>query len=175
MKRTLRASDDARVDALLATYKKGRPKASPLDLALIIETDASQFRTGTDTEAERKAALGKAPVYMYRFQWYSPVSGGRLRAMHCMDIPFVFDNVDLCQTVVGGGADRQALADTMSQAWVAFARTGNPNHKGLPNWEPFTADQRATMIFNTECRAVNDPYRAARLAVAALQPARPSF
>jgi para-nitrobenzyl esterase len=104
---------------------------------------------------------------MYRFQWYSPVSGGRLRAMHCMDIPFVFDNVDSCQSIVGDGADRHALADAMSSAWVAFARTGNPNTKPLPKWEPFTADTRATMMFNDECRAVNDPYREERLAIAA--------
>jgi para-nitrobenzyl esterase len=109
---------------------------------------------------------------MYRFQWYSPVSGGRLRAMHCMDIPFVFENVDLSKSVVGDGADRYALADKMSSAWVAFARTGNPHHKGLPKWEPFTADKRATMIFNNECRAVNDPYREERLSVAAAQPDR---
>jgi para-nitrobenzyl esterase len=168
VKRALR-SDDAQAEKIVAIYKKGRPKASLLDLALIIETDASPFRGGTDTEAERKAALGRAPVYMYRFQWYSPVSGGRLRAMHCMDIPFVFENVDLSKSVVGDGADRYALADKMSSAWVAFARTGNPNHKGLPKWEPFTADKRATMIFNNECRAVNDPYREERLSVAAAQ------
>jgi len=174
VKRTLRSTDDAQIDKLLATYRKGRPKASDLDLALIIETDASQFRSGTNTEAERKAVLGKAPVYMYRFQWYSPVSGGRLRAMHCMDIPFVFENVDLCKTVVGDRPDRYALADRMSSAWVAFARTGNPNHKGLPKWDPFTADGRATMIFNSECRAVNDPYRDERLAVAAIQGVRQS-
>jgi len=172
MKRTLRIADDARADQIVATYRTGRPKASNLDLALIIETDASQFRSGTDTQAERKAALGKAPVYMYRFQWYSPVSGGRLRAMHCMDIPFVFENVDISTTVVGDGRDRYGLADRMSGAWAAFARTGNPNTKLLPKWDPFTADGRATMIFNTECRAVNDPYRDERLAVAAAQPAR---
>jgi len=171
--RALRA-DAAQAEQIVATYRKGRPQASRLDLALIIETDASQFRSGTDTEAERKAALRKAPVYMYRFQWYSPVSGGRLRAMHCMDIPFVFENVDLSQSVVGDGSDRYALADRMSSAWVAFARTGNPNHKGLPNWEPFTADNRATMIFNNPCRAVNDPYRDERLAVTAAVPARTS-
>ena len=153
---------------------KGRPKAGLLDLALIIETDASQFRAGTDTEAERKAALGRAPVYMYRFQWYSPVGGGRLRAMHCMDIPFVFANVDASTPVVGAGADRYALADKMSAAWAAFARTGNPNTKLLPKWEPFTAEKRPTMIFNTDCRAVNDPYREERLAVAAAQAPRRS-
>jgi para-nitrobenzyl esterase len=173
VKRTLR-TDDAQAGKVVALYKKGRPDASPLDLALIIETDASPFRGGTDTEAERKAALGRAAVYMYRFQWYSPVSGGRLRAMHCMDIPFVFENVDLCKTVVGDGKDRYALADKMSRAWVAFARTGNPNHQMLPTWDPFTAGTRATMIFNHECRAVNDPYREERLAVAAAQNARQS-
>src|SRR2546428_2268511 len=171
LKRTVRA-DDVQLEKVIAIYKKGRPKASHLDLALIIETDASQFRSGTDTEAERKSALGKAPVYMYRFQWYSPVSGGRLRAMHCMDIPFVFENVDLCKTVVGDGQDRYALAEKVSSAWGAFSRRGNPNHKGLPKWDPFTADKRATMIFNNECRAVNDPYREERLAIAAAQPAR---
>lgn len=174
VKETLRIDDDARADQVIATYKKGRPKASDLDLALIIATDASNFRTGTDTQAERKAAAGKAPVYMYRFAWYSPVSGGRLRAMHCMDIPFVFDNVDRATVVLGDGRDRQALADRMSAAWVAFARTGDPNHKGLPNWRPFTADQRATMMFNTECKTVNDPYRDERLAVGAIQAVRQS-
>jgi para-nitrobenzyl esterase len=173
VKRALR-TDDAHAEKVVAVYRQGRPRASRLDLALIIETDASQFRGGTDTQAERKAALGKAPVYMYRFQWYSPVSGGRLRAMHCMDIPFVFENVDLAKPVVGDGPDRYALADAMSRAWVAFARSGNPNHKGLPTWDPFTAEKRATMIFNTECRAVNDPYRDERLAIAASQTARQS-
>jgi len=172
IRKTLRSADDAQIDGVIAIYRKDRPKASNLDLALILETDASPFRSGTDTQAERKAALGRAPVYVYRFQWYSPVSGGRLRAMHCMDIPFVFENVDISQSVVGDGPDRSALADKMSSAWVAFARNGNPNHKGLPKWDPFTSDRRATMIFNTECRAVNDPYREERLAVARSQPAR---
>ncbi|PYR12245.1 MAG: carboxylesterase/lipase family protein [Acidobacteria bacterium] len=172
IRKTLRSADDAQIDGVIAIYRKDRPKASNLDLALILETDASPFRSGTDTQAERKAALGRAPVYVYRFQWYSPVSGGRLRAMHCMDIPFVFENVDISQSVVGDGPDRSALADKMSSAWVAFARSGNPNHKGLAKWDPFTSDRRATMIFNTECRAVNDPYREERLAVARSQPAR---
>ncbi|HJZ73308.1 MAG TPA: carboxylesterase family protein [Vicinamibacterales bacterium] len=172
VRRTLRGADDAQADQIIAIYRKGRPKADNLDLALIIETDASPFRSGTDTEAERKAALGKAPVYVYRFQWYSPVSNGRLRAMHCMDIPFVFENVDLSRSVVGDGQDRYALADKMSSGWVAFARSGNPNTKLLPKWDPFTAATRATMIFNNDCRAVNDPYRQERLAIAAVQPPR---
>ena len=164
--RTLRI-DAKKAETLVGVYQHGRPRASLLDLALIMETDASQFRTGVDTQAERKSSAARAPVYMYRFQWYSPVSSGRLRAMHCMDIPFAFDNVDNSQSIIGGGADRQPLADRMSKAWVAFARAGDPNHAGLPRWEPFIADGRATMMLNGECTLVRDPYRDERLALAA--------
>jgi para-nitrobenzyl esterase len=163
MKQSLRL-DDASADKLIAVYKKGRPHASNLDLFFIMSTDASNFRTGTDTEAERKAALEKAPVYKYYFQWYSPVREGKLRSYHTLDIPFVFENVDIAQSMVGNGPERYALADKMSAAWVAFARSGNPNHKGIPKWEPFTEAQRATMVFNNECKAIHDPYREERLA-----------
>jgi para-nitrobenzyl esterase len=156
--------DDAAADRLIGVYKKGRPHASNLDLFFIMSTDTSNFRSGTDTEADRKAALGKAPVYKYYFQWYSPVREGKLRSYHTLDIPFVFENVDIAQSMVGTGAERYPLADKMSGAWAAFARSGNPNHKGIPKWEPFTERQRATMIWNNPCRAVNDPYRDERLA-----------
>ena len=164
--------DDAATDKLIGVYRKGRPKASNLDLYLILSTDVSNFRTGTDTIAERKAALAKAPVYKYYFQWYSPVREGKPRAFHTIDIPFVFENVDIAQAMTGNGPERYALADKVSGAWAAFARSGNPNHKGIPHWAPFDMNQRATMIFNNECRAVNDPYREERLARAAL--GRPS-
>ena len=156
---------DAAADKVIAVYKAGRPRASLLDLAFIIETDVSGFRTGTNLQAERKAAAGQAPVFMYRFDWYSPVSDGRLRAMHCLDIPFVFRNLDNSESITGGGADRRALADAMSGAWAAFARTGNPNHADLPRWEPFTAAERRTMMFGKNTRAAINPFRAERLAL----------
>jgi carboxylesterase type B len=165
VKRALRSDDEA-ADRVIATYKTGRPHASRLDLAFIIETDVSGFRTGTNLQAERKAVPGQAPVYMYPFGWYSPVSGGRLRAMHCLDIPFVFNNLDNSQSITGDGADRRPLADAMSGAWAAFARSGDPNHEGVPRWEPFTATNRNTMVFARESRAAVDPFGAERLAVA---------
>ncbi|HTR36421.1 MAG TPA: carboxylesterase/lipase family protein [Bryobacteraceae bacterium] len=163
---TLHMDGDA-ASKLITTYRKGRPQASNLDLFFILSTDAG-FRVGIDTEAERKAALAKAPVYKYYFQWYSPVREGKLRSYHTLDIPFVFENVDIAESMVGSGPERYALAAKMSGAWAAFARTGNPNHKGLPKWEPFDATKRTTMFFNSECKAVNDPYREERLAREAL-------
>ena len=158
-------TDAAHAKTIVDAARAARPRAALLDLALIIETDASGFRTGVDLQAERKSARGDAAVYMYRFDWYSPAGGGRLRAMHCMDIPFVFDTIDESQSIVGSGTDRRALADEMSGAWVAFARTGNPNHALLPKWEPFSAASRQTMMFGHECRLLTDPYREERLAV----------
>jgi para-nitrobenzyl esterase len=160
--------DDAKADQLIEVYRKGRPGISNIDLYLILASDTS-FRAGVRTEADRKAAQaaqGNAPVYMYYFTWRSPVRDGKLKAFHTLEIPFVFENVDIGKPMTGTGQDRYALADKMSRAWVAFARTGNPSHKGLPNWPAYTLDQRATMIFNNDCKTVNDPGKEERLALA---------
>jgi para-nitrobenzyl esterase len=157
VKQTLRTASDAQVDQLIGAYKKGRPGASNTDIYLIMASDAT-FRAGVLVEADRKAIEAKAPVYQYYFRWRSPVREGKLRSFHTLEIPFVFDNVDAAKSMTGSGGDRQALADKMSAAWVAFARTGNPNNSQLPNWPPFTLADRAVMIFNDDCAVVNDPH-----------------
>ena len=168
---TLRV-DDATAERVIALYRSHRPQAREADLAIIIATDNSVMRHSGHMTSERKAALGRAPVYAYYFQWYSPVREGKLRSMHGLELPFVFDHVDAATFMVGTGADRYALADRMSAAWTAFARTGNPNHPGLPPWTPFTNGERATMVFDRECRLVNDPYGEERRALAAIRDAQ---
>jgi para-nitrobenzyl esterase len=165
-------ADDATTDKLIALYKKGRPNKSNVEIFQIISTDAG-FSASVRTEADRKVAQGKAPVYKYYFTWQSPVRDGKLRCFHTLEIPFVLENVDEGKTMTGTGQDRYALSDKMSAAWSSFARMGVPSAKGLPRWTPFTADQRATMIFDNECKLVNDPYKEERLAIAALPPAGP--
>jgi para-nitrobenzyl esterase len=159
-------ADDAKVDQLIAVYRKGRPKASDIDLSEIIASDG--FRTPVVTEGERKSAQ-TASVYMYYFTWKSPVREGKLKAFHTLEIPFALENVDEAKSMTGLGADRYPLQEKMSGAWAAFARTGNPNHKRLPNWPAFNTSERATMIFDNQCEVVNDPYREERLALAALR------
>jgi para-nitrobenzyl esterase len=156
VKQAVAKADDAQADRLIAAYRKGRPGIANTDLYLTLASDAS-FRQGVMAEAERKAAAGKAPAYMYYFTWHSPVRDGKLRAFHTVELPFVFDNLEAGKSTTGSGEDRVALADRVSNAWVAFARTGNPNHPGLPRWPAFTAQERATMIFTTECKVVDDP------------------
>ncbi len=157
---------DADADRLIALYRAGRPKDSAGDLAAVVAGDTSILRQAWYTIAERKFSQGRAPVYLYSFNWRSPVRGGKLRCMHCMELPFVFDHPDLIQFMTGTGRDRYELAKNMSEAWVAFARTGNPNHAGIPRWEPWNPERWPTMVFNTETRAVNDPWGDERRAVA---------
>ncbi len=157
VKQTLAKASDAQVDQVIAAYRKGRPGVANTDLYLALASDAT-FRAGVVLEAERKAAQAKAAVYQYYFTWKSPVDDGRLRSFHTIEIPFAFDLVDVAQSMIGSGPDRQALADKVSGAWVAFARTGNPNHRGLPTWTPFDNTKRATMLFDNECKVINDPH-----------------
>jgi para-nitrobenzyl esterase len=160
------SADAARVIAL---YRAGRPRDSAGDLAAVIAGDASILRQASYTIAARKFAQRRAPVYLYSFNWRSPVRGGKLRCMHCMELPFVFDHPDRIQFMTGSGRDRYELAKNMSAAWVAFARTGNPNHSGIPRWDPWNPERWPTMVFNTEARAVNDPWGDERRLLVALQ------
>ncbi len=82
---------------------------------------------------------------------------GRLRAFHTLDIPLVFDNAGLPGARTGGGADAHTLAATMSDALIAFARNGDPNHRGMPQWPPYALPRRQTMLFDRQSGVVDDP------------------
>lgn len=171
VKQDVRGIQDAEADRLVAAYRKARPGISNVDIHLILASD-NTVRNGMLTVAERKADAKQAPVYMYYFTWRSPVHDGKLKAYHTLDIPFVFENVDLATAMTGGRQERYALQDRMSAAWTGFARTGNPNVKGLlPDWPAFDTTRRATMVLDNECRVVNDPNADERHALTAVRKA----
>ena len=153
-----------RAPAIIDLYRKLNPGASPSDVYFLI---ASDLRYGAPTmfAAQQRAALGKAPVYLYYFTWETPVQGGRLKSPHTMEIPFAFDNVMISSRMTGGGPDAMALADKISDTWIAFARTGDPNTPKLPHWPAYDAKDRATMVINNVSKVVNDPLREQRLAM----------
>lgn len=148
---------DMDAQAVIDGYRSLHPQISAADLFFEATTDHGIFGRGSFTLADRKADQGGAPVYQYYMTWRSPVEGGKWGAMHALDIGFVFDNVALSESMSGTGEEQQALADVMSEAWLAFARSGDPNHKGLPEWPTYNAETRATMIFDNEPKVVNDP------------------
>lgn len=142
-------------------YRGLRPNDPPTYWVTAMLTDTS-FRQNSIVEAERKAAQNAAPVFMYRLDWETPIMGGALRSPHGLETPMVFDNTATSRNLVGPGDEPQKLADDMSQAWINFARTGNPSREGLA-WPRYEAAQRTTMIFNTPSMAASDPDRERRL------------
>jgi para-nitrobenzyl esterase len=154
---------DAQAADLIALYRKTRPGMAPGQIFTRIHSD-HMYRRSVTRAAELKSAHGGAPAYVYHMTWKTPVLDGVLGTPHTLCLPFVFGNVDVAAGLTGTGPERYALQDRMMGAWIAFARTGNPNHGGLPEWKPYNAAERPTMIFDNECRLVNDPRRDERLA-----------
>jgi para-nitrobenzyl esterase len=137
-----------KTDSYIAAVKKAYPndtKATDL-----IDVD-DMFRRSALKMADLRVAASSAPVYMYLFTWQSPVMDGVYKSLHCMEIPFVFNNIARCEEMTGGGKDAYVLAEKVSKAWVNFARNGNPNHARLPAWQKYTTQKGATMIFDNQC------------------------
>jgi para-nitrobenzyl esterase len=153
-KRIAAVAGDA-ADSLLAYYKRRDPSATTAD-RLITALTASNFAVRSVLLAERKAARVRAPVWKYSFDWETPAFGGRLKASHSVEVPFVFDTLG----VIGEAHHKpraQVLADRVSATWATFARSGDPANEAIPAWPAHTAQRRATMLFDDVCRVVDDP------------------
>ncbi|HET9947810.1 MAG TPA: carboxylesterase/lipase family protein [Longimicrobiales bacterium] len=148
-------------DRVLETYRRVYGDLHPAVLWILIGSDRT-YRFDSIQLAQRKAAQGRAPVWMYLFAWETPVNGGRMLAHHALEIAFAFDNVMKAPGMSGGGPRAVALADKMSDAWIAFARAGDPNVPKLPRWNAYAPPERATMVFDDRCAVVNDPHREIR-------------
>jgi para-nitrobenzyl esterase len=155
------------VAAIIADYRRLHPAYTASDLFFAATTD-SRFLRGHVAEAERQAALGGAPVYFYVLEWETPVDGGKWRSPHALEIGFVFDNVAKSESMSGIGPDQQRIADLMSEAWLAFARTGNPNNKLLPQWPAYDAAKRSSLVFDLKPTVVDDWHGAERALFAKL-------
>ena len=149
-----------RTAEVIAAYRRAQPTFTAERIAIAIVSDLG-VRAPSLLMAERKIAQGGAPVFVYLFAWETPVLGGRLRSCHTLEIPFVFSNLDHADRT-GDDPARLALGETMSRAWITFARNGDPNHPGLPVWPPYSPGLRHTMIFDTVCHLDIDSYGAER-------------
>jgi para-nitrobenzyl esterase len=151
--------------AAWAAFRAADPKAKPVEI--LSRFVSAQFRAPAVVQAQTKAKQGAAPAYLYRFD-YNPktVLDGRVRAFHCAEMAYAFDNVDRCLNATGGTAEARALSARMSDAWIAFARTGDPNHKGLTHWPAVSTGAIPNMLFDAVCTVKDDPDRAQLAALA---------
>lgn len=150
-----RYGDDTR--AIVEAYNKTFPGRRPIEIWALL--------TGVRTNVVRSANTKlqqKSPVYMAWFGWQPPLFDGRMRSFHCLDICFWLHNTDVMLTHTGGGKRPRALSDKMSDALVAFMRTGNPNTKGLPFWPEYTAENGEVMVLDDVSEVMNDPDRECR-------------
>jgi len=147
---------------VIATYRRTMPHASPLALYILMFSDMI-MRLGSIKLAECKLAGATAPVFMYLLAWESPAMDGFVGASHGLCVPLSMDNCDSAPMTRDYPGSR-AVSARMSDAWIAFARDGDPCHRDLPKWSPYSLDERATMIFDDQCTLIADPFRDQRLA-----------
>jgi para-nitrobenzyl esterase len=146
---------DITPEKVVAAYRKWYPEYSASDVFFSATTAARSWR-GAVIEVEARAAQG-APAYSYELDWKTPIEGGKWGAPHTLDIPLAFDNIAAEGSLAGTSAEAQKVADQLSETFIAFAKTGDPNNKAIPKWEPYQLPRRQTMSINIESKLVDDP------------------
>jgi para-nitrobenzyl esterase len=143
-------------DAVLTAYGKlAAESGRPITVEL---TGDHLFRIGTLEAVDAQVEASTVPAWVYLFTWPTPAFGGGLGATHAIEIPFVWNSISIpgWNLLVGDDAPR-SLADAMHQAWIAFARTGDPNHDGLVDWPRYDGVRRPTMLFDAASTVADDP------------------
>ncbi len=149
---------------VIARYRELYPDYSPSDVFFAATTAGRSWRGQVEEADARARECG--PTWVYQFNLGSPVDGGKWGAPHAFDIAFAFNNLDLAAAsgslTPPDTAEARRVAKELSGAFISMARSGNPNHAGLPDWMRHTLPCRQTMVFDTETRLVNDPRKGER-------------
>jgi para-nitrobenzyl esterase len=139
----------------IAAYRAIRARRGesiePRELWVAIESDHI-FRIGS-TRAAEAHAVHQPMTYSYLFTWQSPAMHGALGSCHALELPFVFGTLDLpgVERFAGTGAAAEALSVKMMEAWIEFAREGDPG------WPPYEVTRRTTMVFGSESSVQDAP------------------
>ena len=140
---------------VIAEYRRLYPHYTPSEVFFAATTAGRSWR-GAVEELEARARQG-APTWAYQLDWGSPLDGGRFGAFHTLDIPLVFDTTDRPGSRTGDSDEATRVAATMSEALIAFARHGDPNHAALPRWQTYSLARRETMLFDATPQQADDP------------------
>lgn len=153
------AGDD--VHDAIRLVREAAPGAPASEVFFTVVSELTYWRDSV-VQTERKAVQagnGGAPVWSYRLTWRTPIEGGRRVSPHSTDLPFVFDNVAAASHMVGPPtAETERMTEAMCGSWLAFARSGDPNHAAVPGWSPYDLGSRSVMHFDVPPVAVDDPH-----------------
>jgi len=156
---------EQKATAIISALKSAYPKKKIRTLSYMCSgspgLNGLAMRNNVVKMARLKHELNAAPAYAYYFTWQTPILDGVPGAWHTADLQFCFDNTKRCEQGTGNTLEAQALAKKMAASWAAFAAKGNPNIPGL-SWESTNPETNRTMIWDNECRMVDDPEGQAR-------------
>ena len=138
-------SHGANAEAFSRQFRETYPD-QPAEAALYVDLG---FRRGAVNQAAGRARQGAAPAYLYLFTWKPETNV--LGASHGMELPFMSNNVSLMREMTGGTARAYRFQETVSDIWLAFIKTGDPNVKGIPSWPAYTEENGATMVLDDKC------------------------
>lgn len=158
LQKRLNTKYGAKGDHIYQVLRKAHPDVKPVEILSFL----SAQNPVAFLQAKRKSEQNAAPAYLYMFAWHTPMLDGRPRSFHCSEIPFAFANTKRCENYTGASDAAYKLSLKVAGAWINFARSGNPNHKGLPNWPAFSSQNGAMMVFNEKSEVKNDPDGEAR-------------
>ena len=138
-------------------------KESPLTHELYDQVMTFNLFTYPSIQLAEQQIKQGAPVWMYRFDYESPIFEGKMKAFHALELLFVWNNLRKSVPFLAGSPEEQLLADQIHQAWIAFIRTGNPDEQSMVHWPPYDLDKRTTLLFDRESRVEHDPDSSNRL------------
>ncbi len=164
----------ADIDEAVSVFQAANPQASPTELFFVI-TSWRTYVLNATLMAEGRDRLNGAqnPTWMYQVTWRSPAEGGRRISQHTLDLPFMFDNVARAAHLTGPeGEATRAMTEAMAEAWLAFARKGDPNVEGAPTWPAYDVTGRSVMLFDVPAQVVRDPFRDERAFMSRYAPVR---
>jgi para-nitrobenzyl esterase len=150
------------VDVYLASRIERGLGHSFNDIADAVAT-ASRFRMPALRMAEAQQAH-QAATFVYQFDWESPARRGTLGACHGLEIAFVFGTIGRTgdDRMTGSGPDADKLSEQMMDAWVSFARHGDPSHDGIGPWPGYDTSERQTMVFGRDTGVQSAPFEEER-------------
>jgi para-nitrobenzyl esterase len=156
---------EEKASAIIAALKKAYPDKKIQTLSYICSgrpgLNGLSMRNNVVKMAKLKHDLHAAPAYTYYFTWQTPILDGVPGAWHTAELQFCFDNTKRCEQGTGNTLEAQVLAKKMASSWAAFAATGKPSIPGIA-WEPSDPEANKTMLWDNDCRMVNDPEGGAR-------------
>ena len=155
-----------KAESLINTYRETRKEEGSLSAQAVLDAFCTDldFHVSAIRTAEAQS-IQNPNTYMYLFTWPSPLMEGRLGSFHTLEIPFVFGMLDIpvWEMFAGKNEEAKKLSEKIMDSWIAFARTGNPSHSGIPEWPQYDTEKRSTMILGKKIEVVEDPYGKERM------------